>query len=478
MKNRFVLRFLIALCMMVFAPQVWSGNVDTTAAYMTVFGRPATQVEIDYWKNRLPATQDELVEINMKWLVSPSGAKDLKETVVRGFNQVLGNDPNDAEQQAWQNKIKVSKLKFQDFTQALKASSNSGFGHLPAEVYDVDIPSAYLTVFGRPSTNVEFDYWKNRLPASQDELVEINLNWLVSPAGAKDLKETVVRGFQKLFQREPTAAEQQEWETKIKASRLKYLDFLNAASLAMPDQGGAHDLWALSYFTVFGRSPTGAESGLWQNLQPINQVHFEKIRMDYLVSPEGAAELIGVVSRGFHQVFQRSPTATEQQEWQTKIKTSKLKYQDFVMAVKGAAGADPGVVQYIAIPAPAFEQNPPGPTDGAVAQGYEMYAPLNLPDGAMIREFSCGVKPLNGLLAPNSSASIYFRPWAAGVSGHSLGDLDLTTHALADYVFLTKSFSEQGGGPIDNFTYRYSIAVKLTNEGKLWGCRIGYTTAH
>jgi hypothetical protein len=128
MRNKLALLFFV--CVIVFVPQVLSANVDTTAAYMTVFGRPATQVEIDYWKNRLPATQDELVEININWLVSPSGAKDLKETVGRGFQQVFQRAPSASEQQEWENKIKTSRIKYQDFVNALKPSSSSNIQQL------------------------------------------------------------------------------------------------------------------------------------------------------------------------------------------------------------------------------------------------------------------------------------------------------------------------------------------------------------
>jgi hypothetical protein len=145
MRSKLALSFFV--CVILFAQQVWPGSVDTTAAYMTVFGRPATQAEIDYWKNRLPATQDELVEININWLVSPSGAKDLKETVVRGFQQVFQREPTGAEQQEWENKIKTSRLKYQDFVNALKPSATS----IQQQVKVLTVPSGTI----QPSTTTQ-----------------------------------------------------------------------------------------------------------------------------------------------------------------------------------------------------------------------------------------------------------------------------------------------------------------------------------
>jgi hypothetical protein len=157
MKNRFVLLLLLAFCVIVFTQQAWPANVDTSAAYMTVFGRPATQVEIDYWKNRLPATQDELVEININWLVSPSGAKDLKETVVRGFQQVFQRAPTASEQQDWENKIKTSRLKYQDFTKAL-ALNQTALSIMPGvakTMSEMEIPLSVKTSCSGESATLE-----------------------------------------------------------------------------------------------------------------------------------------------------------------------------------------------------------------------------------------------------------------------------------------------------------------------------------
>jgi hypothetical protein len=219
-RNKLICSFF--LCIIVFAQQAWSGNVDTSAAYMTVFGRPATQVEIDYWKNRLPATQEELVEINMNWLVSPSGAKDLKETVVRGFQQVFQREPTAAEQEQWQKIIKNSRLKYQDFLEALKPSNIS-----PGALQSlVDVNQGYVTAYGRNATQTELDYWKNHtLPKTQEEFDTICTEYLMHPKGAAELSAVVERGFKKVLQRLPTAEEEPVWENKIKTSRMNFQTF-------------------------------------------------------------------------------------------------------------------------------------------------------------------------------------------------------------------------------------------------------------
>lgn len=210
--------------------QVYSGGVDTAAAYMTVFGRTATPAEITYWQNRLPATQAELVEINLNWLVSPSGAKDLKETIGRGFQQVFSRQPDANEQLVWENKIKQSRMVFQDFVASLKgAPSNSNFVvNQVMMASPVDANAAYMTVFGRTATTAEIDYWKTRLPATQADLVKINADWLVSPSGAKDLNETIGRGFQQIFYRQPTSDELAKWGDKVKKARMIYADLIKA----------------------------------------------------------------------------------------------------------------------------------------------------------------------------------------------------------------------------------------------------------
>ncbi len=123
MKNRRTL--VLCFIFLIFVTQrSWSENVDTNAAYMTVFGRPATAAEISFWQTRLPATQAELVQINIRWLVSARGAGELVNVINRGFQEAFSRQPTAAEQQEWQNKIKTGKMTYSAFVAALKGKPN------------------------------------------------------------------------------------------------------------------------------------------------------------------------------------------------------------------------------------------------------------------------------------------------------------------------------------------------------------------
>lgn len=223
---------LVLAGLVLVAQVLMAAGVDTSAAYMTVFGRTATAAEISYWQNRLPATQDELVQINVNWLVSPSGARDLSETVQRGFQQVFSRQPSAAEQQEWEGKIKQSRMVFADFVGALKpVLLNPVFIAKQVQLGSaVDISAAYMTVFGRPATPAEMDYWQSRKPASQGELIDINIKWLISPSGAKDLSETVVRAYKEVngSGNAPAADEQAKWEGRVKTSKWVYAELVSA----------------------------------------------------------------------------------------------------------------------------------------------------------------------------------------------------------------------------------------------------------
>lgn len=85
-----------------------------------------------------------------------------------------------------------------------------------------------MTVFGREATPAEIDYWKPRVPATQAELVKINLDWLVSEPGAKDLTETVQRAFKAVFGRMPTTTEQSAWEASVRKTPRVYAELMDA----------------------------------------------------------------------------------------------------------------------------------------------------------------------------------------------------------------------------------------------------------
>ena len=125
MKNGKTIAICFILCLIFVSQPSWSENVDTNAAYLTVFGRPATAVEISYWQNRLPATQAELVQINLNWLVSARGAGELVNVINRGFQAALSRQPSAAELQDWQTKIKTEKLTYSAMVSALKGNRNT-----------------------------------------------------------------------------------------------------------------------------------------------------------------------------------------------------------------------------------------------------------------------------------------------------------------------------------------------------------------
>ena len=90
----------------------------------------------------------------------------------------------------------------------------------------VDVNAGYSAAYGRNATPAELAYWQGQpLPATQEEFEQICMTHLLSGRGAAELHAVIVRGFLQVLERQPSAAEEQEWATKIKASRLMYGDF-------------------------------------------------------------------------------------------------------------------------------------------------------------------------------------------------------------------------------------------------------------
>ena len=235
--------------------------MDINTGYSTAFGRNATPSELAYWQGHaLPASQEEFNQICFAYLVSPNGVTDLQNVIFRGFQQIHKRQPTAAEQQEWQTKIKEKKLMYHDFREALKGSK-------------VDVNAGYLATFGRDATPEEKAYWQSQaLPASQDEFEKICMDYLTSPKGDKELRLMIFRGYMAMLQRGPTAEEQQVWQGKIKATKMKYADLTKSLMpLSMPpiiipgvsgDTGEAKVAPATSAKTLFVFG-VGEDKALW-----------------------------------------------------------------------------------------------------------------------------------------------------------------------------------------------------------------------
>ena len=332
MRNSTALSLLLLLGGIALAPPLRAAGVDVNAGYSAAYGRNATPAELAYWQSQpLPATQEDFEQICMSHLLAGRGAAELHAVIVRGFLQILDRQPSAAEEQEWATKIKASRLMYGDFRAALKGPAASSGG--------VDVNAGYSAAYGRNATPAELAYWQSQpLPATQGDFDQICMTHLLSGRGAAELHAVIARGFLQVLERQPSAAEEQEWVTKIKASRLMFGDF--RAALAGPaGSSGGVDVNA-GYSAAYGRNATPAELAYWQSHPlPADQQAFVKVCIDHLVSPKGAGELAAVLSRGFQEARGREPSAAEREEWSTKVRASRLTYPALVGALSSSAGA-------------------------------------------------------------------------------------------------------------------------------------------
>ena len=87
--------------------------------YLTAMGRPAQASELDYW---LPRKEnfDQMIAASRTWLYSPSGAKDLRETIVRAYLAKNDQPPTNAFIKNAIASLKPEKLIFKEIVQRIE----------------------------------------------------------------------------------------------------------------------------------------------------------------------------------------------------------------------------------------------------------------------------------------------------------------------------------------------------------------------
>lgn len=138
--------------------------------------------------------------------------------------------------------------------------------------------SAFQDAFGRPPTTWEAygsfysdSSWLNATinqNLSYDQIMAQNQNWLMSPAGASERKDVVMRSYQNAFGRSPFDEELQSWSS---ANFGSYANILAAHINWLGSPEGENERAATirrSYETILGREPFDAELSAWMSASP------------------------------------------------------------------------------------------------------------------------------------------------------------------------------------------------------------------
>ena len=128
-----------------------------------------------------------------QWLVVQAyDSGEYRAAVIeRSYREVFGRTPSATEQALWDARIKAEKIWYVTLVREQRKSLLAPGG--TAEKAQM-IKRAYTAGFGRAATADESKYWMAR-PDHYRLVREANRTWLYSPAGAKELVDSIGRAY-------------------------------------------------------------------------------------------------------------------------------------------------------------------------------------------------------------------------------------------------------------------------------------------
>ena len=234
-----------------FSPQIRS-------SYDAYFGRDPTTAETQVWQGLLRSGSGDLADLRQALIADPSAAAYVTSETTKLYDLFLQRDPTASELQYW-----ASQLSGVDDVSRIQAGliADPTGGATAAR----DIQADYLNLFGRSATPAEVSTWDGLLSRGE-EFSDLLAALAAAPEGAAHLNATIVSEYLTYLARDPTAAELANW-TAVLSSDGADFSVLRAALSADPaSQANVVAIVTSLYETYFGRDPSAAEVGVWQNL--------------------------------------------------------------------------------------------------------------------------------------------------------------------------------------------------------------------
>jgi hypothetical protein len=216
-------------------------------AYQIAFGRSASPQELGEWRkagfdeaNCNPYDDTpQVVEKLKATLRTPQGAKELANTIKRGYEDSLGRAPKAADLDYWTTEIagKQKNLGYTDIINAHRLWLKDD-KHQADRTYA--IYQAYLNGIGRAPSAGDLEYWRNRMKQDGSNYLDCfkaNIIYITgsSSAQVQERQETIKRAFAMAHLAPPTPQMQSQTSALIVQKKPHFKRLTELVVATFPD---------------------------------------------------------------------------------------------------------------------------------------------------------------------------------------------------------------------------------------------------
>lgn len=204
----------------------------------------------------------------------------------------------------------------------------------------VNIAGVFQKVFGRDPTAAEKA--ESQSLANDSAALEANLKAsLKQPKGAEELRLVIDRAYNRSFGRASTANNLAYWQARIKNENLGYADLMNASREWLKKNATERqETIQRAYLWALGRDPLPGDMDYWSQEVQANGTNYVEIRdacVNYMLGSKKAQieELRDVILRAHQAANLPTPKESEIKKWMTEVSAKKFTYHKLVKELKG-----------------------------------------------------------------------------------------------------------------------------------------------
>lgn len=131
------------------------------------------------------------------------------------------------------------------------------------------IRKSFGTVFGRDPGPMELGVWSKEVQGHNlgfDDVVSRHKDFLLTPDGAQEMRNTISRSYREAYGREPEDIEMVNWVKAVETGGMGFKEIVVALTATLLTERGVQELIDLivrSFGEVFNRSPGNSELDIW-----------------------------------------------------------------------------------------------------------------------------------------------------------------------------------------------------------------------
>ncbi|HEX8844437.1 MAG TPA: hypothetical protein VF791_07325 [Pyrinomonadaceae bacterium] len=198
----------------------------------------------------------------------------------------------------------------------------------------------FQKVFGRDPTAAEKAEWASL--ANDEAVLESNLKTLLKqPKGAEELRLVIDRAYNRSFGRASTAKNMAYWQARIKNEILGYADLMNASREWLKKNATERqETIQRAYLWALGRDPLPGDMDYWSQEVQAKGTNYVEIRdacVNYMLGSkkDQIEELRGVILRAHAAANLPAPKDSEIKKWMVEVSAKKFTYHRLVKELKG-----------------------------------------------------------------------------------------------------------------------------------------------